>query len=114
MQEVDDLLERLLRLILTGNILECHAGLLFHIHLGLALADVADAAETAASVSADDKARQKRQQQEEADREEHPREDEGERAVLFKFAAEVDAVFHQGVKRIVEIVDVDERGVIGL
>ena len=44
MQEVDDFHERFLRLVLSGDIAEGHARLLFHIHLGLALADVPDAA----------------------------------------------------------------------
>ena len=41
MQEVDDLLQTFLGFILTGHILECHAGLLFHINLGLRLAEAA-------------------------------------------------------------------------
>jgi len=49
-QEVDDLLERLLRLVLTGDVLKRDAGGLLHIDLGVGLADVADAAESAAAV----------------------------------------------------------------
>ena len=44
MQEVDDLDQRLLRLILTGHILEGDTGLLLHIHLRGRLADTHDAA----------------------------------------------------------------------
>ena len=47
MQEVDNLLQGLLRLILTGHILECHTGLLFHIDLGFIAADIAHNAVTA-------------------------------------------------------------------
>ena len=44
MQEVDDLDQRLLRLILTGHILKSDTGLLLHIHLRRRLADTHDAA----------------------------------------------------------------------
>jgi len=37
-QEIDDLLQRFLRLILSGHILERLAALRRHIHLGIALA----------------------------------------------------------------------------
>ena len=47
-EEVDDLLQGLLGLVLTGHVLEGDAGLLFHIHLGVGLAHVADAADAAA------------------------------------------------------------------
>ena len=46
-QKVNDLDERFLCLILSGHIRECHAGLLFHIDLGLALADPAESAHAA-------------------------------------------------------------------
>ena len=42
-EEVDDLLQTLLGLVLTGHIPEGDAGGLFHIHLCVALADIADA-----------------------------------------------------------------------
>ena len=50
MEEVDDLLQRLLGLVLTGHILERDAGGLLHIDLGVGLAHAADAAEAAAAV----------------------------------------------------------------
>ena len=40
-EEVDDLLQRFLCLVLTGHILKGNAGLLFHVNLGLALAETA-------------------------------------------------------------------------
>ena len=43
MEEVDDLLQALLGLVLTGHIPEGDAGGLFHIHLCVALSDIADA-----------------------------------------------------------------------
>ena len=49
MQEVDDLLQRLLGLVLSGHILEGDAGGLLHVDLGVGLAHTADAAEAAAS-----------------------------------------------------------------
>ena len=48
MKKVDDLHQRLLGLVLTGNILEGDAGLLFHIDLSIGLAHAADAANAAA------------------------------------------------------------------
>ena len=48
MQEIDDLDKRFLGLILSGHIGKRDAGGLFHIDLGLALADTADAADAAA------------------------------------------------------------------
>ena len=48
MQEIDDLDERFLGLVLTGNVGKRDAGGLFHVDLGLALADTADAADAAA------------------------------------------------------------------
>ena len=49
MEDVDDLLERLLGLILTGHIPEGDAGLFLHIDLGIGLAYAADAADAAHS-----------------------------------------------------------------
>ena len=46
-EEVDDLLQRLLGLVLTGHVLEGDAGGLFHIHLGVGFAHAADAADAA-------------------------------------------------------------------
>ena len=46
-QKVDDLDERFLRLVLTGDVRERHACGLFHVDLGVGLADVADAADPA-------------------------------------------------------------------
>ena len=51
MEEVNDLLQRLLGLVLTGHILERDAGGLLHIHLGVGLAHAADAAEAAAAAA---------------------------------------------------------------
>ena len=48
-QEVDDLLQRLLGLVLTGHVLEGDAGGFLHIHLGVGLAHAADAAEATAA-----------------------------------------------------------------
>ena len=47
-EEVDDLLQRLLGLVLTGHVLEGDTGGLLHIHLGVGLAHAADASDTAA------------------------------------------------------------------
>ena len=49
MKEVDDLLQGFLGLVLTGHILEGDTRLLLHIHLGVGLAHIADAADTAAA-----------------------------------------------------------------
>ena len=46
-EKVDDLLQRLLGLVLTGHVLEGDAGGLLHIHLGVGLAHAADAADAA-------------------------------------------------------------------
>ena len=50
MEEVDDLFQRFLGLVLSGHILEGNAGLLLHIHLGLALAEAAHHAVAAHSL----------------------------------------------------------------
>ena len=49
-EKVDDLLQRLLGLVLSGHVLERDAGGFFHIDLGVGLAHAADAAEAAAPV----------------------------------------------------------------
>ena len=54
MQEVDDLLQRLLGLVLPGHILEGNAGRFFHIHLGVGFAHIPDAAEATAAGFAED------------------------------------------------------------
>ena len=58
MQEIDDLHERFLGLVLSGHIGKRDAGGLFHIDLGLALADAADAAAHALRHAAHEKAEQ--------------------------------------------------------
>ena len=50
MEEVDDLLQRLLGLVLSGHVLEGDAGGLLHVDLGVGLAHAADAAEASAAV----------------------------------------------------------------
>ena len=65
-EEVDDLLQGLLGLILTGHVLEGDAGLLFHIHLGVGLAHVADAADAPAVFGCDP-----HHQQEQSDHQHH-------------------------------------------
>ena len=59
MQEIDDLDERFLGLVLTGDVGKRDAGGLFHIDLGLALADAADAAAHALGHAAHEKAEQR-------------------------------------------------------
>ena len=59
MQEIDDLHERFLGLVLSGHIGKRDAGGLFHIDLGLALADAADAAAHALRHAAHEKAEQR-------------------------------------------------------
>ena len=49
MQEINDLHERFLGLVLTGNVGKGHAGLLFHVDLGFVFADPADASEAASA-----------------------------------------------------------------
>ena len=58
MQEIDDLDKRFLGLVLSGNVRKRDAGGLFHIDLGLALADTADAAAHALRHAAHEKAEQ--------------------------------------------------------
>ena len=58
MQEVDDLDERFLGLILSGDVGKRDAGGLFHVDLGLALADAADAAAHALGHAAHQQAEQ--------------------------------------------------------
>ena len=58
MQEIDDLDKRFLGLVLTGDVGKRDAGRLFHIDLGLALADAADAAAHALGHAAHQQAEQ--------------------------------------------------------
>ena len=58
MQEIDDLDKRFLGLVLTGDVGKRDAGGLFHIDLGLALADAADAAAHALGHAAHQQAEQ--------------------------------------------------------
>ena len=90
-QEVDNLLQRLLGLVLTGNILECHAGLFFHIDLRLTLADIADGAKAAVCAAAchHDASDQEEAEQQQK-REQQPREQHG--AWLDNLACELHAV----------------------
>ena len=59
MQEVDDLDKRFLGLVLSGDVGKRDAGGLFHIDLGLALADAADAAAHALGHAAHQQAEQR-------------------------------------------------------
>ena len=65
-QKVNDLNERFLCLVLTRNVAEGHARLLFHIDLGAALSDAAKPADTAQSAPAasGDEAHQQGEQKE--------------------------------------------------
>ena len=97
MQKIDDLDKRFLRFVLTGDIAERHAGLLFHIDLGLALADAADGTKAAGSAAAarDDEAHEQAEQRQHQQWEQHPREQERERAVLDDLAAELHLIVLQ-------------------
>ena len=48
-EEVDDLLQDLLGLVLTGHVRKGDAGGLLHVHLGVGFANAADAADAAAA-----------------------------------------------------------------
>ena len=89
-QEVDDLLERFLRLVLTGHVLEGHAGFLLHIYLGLAFSDVADAAQAAvAAGSGHQQPTQQAQPEKQQQREKKPGKDH--RTLLNDLTAEFHA-----------------------
>ena len=111
-QEIDDLDERLLRLVLTCNVGKCHAGLLFHIDLGLVLTEAA--AETAAVAHALAQiAEQENGQEDHGDREEQVQQRQQERVCLLrKLGAVGDAERVELLGQLVRILIGDQAGVI--
>ena len=111
-QEIDDLHQRFLCLVLSRNVAERHAGLLFHIDLGLALSDASDPAEAAASAAAvGDDAHQQEQAEEEDQRQDDPVKEHGRAAVFDRGGGELDPVLLQGIRYFCQI---DVRQAVGV
>ena len=108
MEEVDDLLQGFLGLVLPGYILKGDAGGFLHIHLGIGLADAADAADTAAALA------QQAHHQQKCPQHQNRGQDIGDH----KLQNGAHLLHHRGgvghmmlLQQVVEIVAVDLRGV---